>query len=203
MLSIGTRASLALAGTCLVFGGALMAQETFRPDAVPRSVRFTRDTLFESAVIAHRVLQVRAELDTAPPAPGSRGARPRLTGRYAVYAVYPNRTRLIAARTAPAGDAPSITFISHGDPAVVVLSSFTGGTGRSAVDNHSFKILVAEAEQFRAFTVEPDSGRTFGTPDIKSFDRGPTGSFTLRFADGPSVRYRDGRLSLSTSGAQR
>jgi hypothetical protein len=197
LLTFGTRASAAFAGLCLACGMPLLAQASYRPDAAPRAPRFARDTLFQSAVIAHRVLQVRAELDSAPRPGGS-----RLTGRYTVHAVYPNRSRLIAARLLPAQDAPSVAFISAGDPAVVVLSSFTGG-GRSAGANYSFKIVVAEAEQFRTFTVEPDSSAAFASPDIKGFDRGPTGSFTLRFADGPSVRYRGGRLTLSTSAAQR
>lgn len=200
MLSPGTR-SLALAGLCLLVGGSLAAQQAFRADQVPRSVRFARDSLFQATVIAHRVLHVRAELDTTPVA--GRQVRPRLTGRYAVYDVRPNRTRLIASRNIAASDAPTIAFISHGDPAVVVLSSYTGGTGRGSVENYSFKLIVAEAEQFRAYTIEPDSGRTFASADIKGFDRGPTGSFTLRFADGPSLRYRGGRLTLTTSGADR
>jgi len=197
VLTFGTRASAAFAGLCLAFGMPLLAQASYRPDATPRATRFTRDTLFQSAVIAHRVLQVRAELDSAP-----RPGAARLTGRYAVYAVYPNRTRLIATRLTPAQDAPSVAFISAGDPAVFVLSSFTSG-GRNAGASYSFKIVVAEAEQFRTFTLEPDSGVAFSSPDIKGFDRGPAGSFTLRFADGPSVRYRDRRLTLSTSAAQR
>ncbi len=197
MLTLGTRASAAFAGICLACSTALRAQASYRPDAAPRAPRFARDTLFQSAVIAHRVLQVRAELDAGSGRPGAS----RLTGRYTVHAVYPNRTRLIAARLVPAQDAPSVAFISAGDPAVVVLSSFTGG--RTAGANYSFKVVVAEAEQFRTFTLEPDSGAVFASPDIKGFDRGPTGSFTLRFADGPSVRYRDGRLTLSTSAAQR
>lgn len=191
MPAFAVRAGLTCAAA-VVLAAPLLAQAARRPDPSPPTPRFARDTLFQSAVIAHRVLQVRAEVDTA--------AR-RLTGRYSVYAVYPNRTRLVAARLIPASDAPSVAFISAGDPAVVVLSSYTGGTGRNAVANYHFKLVVAEAEQFRTFTIEPDSGATFASPDIKSFDRGPTGSFTLRFADGPMVRYRDGRLTLSTSAA--
>lgn len=205
MLSMGRRTSLALAGACLLLAARVSAQD-IRTDQLPRSVTFAHDTLFQAMVVAHRVIQVRAEVEGAAPAGGTRArATPgRLTGRWAAYAVAGNnRTRLIAARQQPAADAPTIAFVSHGDPAVVVLTTYLGDVGRSRTPSYSFKVIIAEAEQFRAYTVVADSGQAYSGTDVKSFERGPSGSFNLRFTDGPSLRYRDRRLSLSTSGVER
>lgn len=192
---------LALAAALLAAALPAAGQTPLRPDGAAREPRVGRDTLFQSVIVGHRVVQIRAELDTMAGRPGSLTSA-RLTGRYAVY-LLGRRRRLVTTRLAPAEDGPSVVFVSNGSPSVLVLSSYTSRNVRTAATVYAFKVLVSEGEQFRTFTVASDTaaGRTLGSDDIKSFERGPAESFTLQFEDGLTLRYRDRRMTVGFRGS--
>jgi hypothetical protein len=155
-------------------------QTTVRPDSIAVPPRLQNDTITQSLALEGRWFQVRAERD-------SRGTP---TGHYTVFSVWPDSNRFVTTYIDYAYDDPAVAFIADGLPAVVVLSSYTGGMGSQRIPNYTFKLLVADAHtsSVRAFTLDPGDG-TFWSNHVVSFSRLVHGGFALRIEGGPVVRY--------------
>src|SRR5690349_2974528 len=119
------------------------AQTTVRPDSIRVPPRFRNDTITQSLGLEGHWFQIRSELDSDR----------TFTGHYTVYTVCPDSTRFITAYADYAYGDPAVAFIADG-PAVVLLSSYTGGMGSQRITNFTFKLLVADTHtsKVHAFT---------------------------------------------------
>jgi hypothetical protein len=120
----------------------------------------------------------------------------RATGRFTVFSIWPTAPRYVTSYMEPAYDWPHLAFIAEGRPAVVLLSSYTGGLGRDHLSNYDFKLLVLfDSDSAQAFSLVPPDSTAYETADVLAFSRTVAGGFTFQLADGNTFVYREGRLT--------
>lgn len=193
---VASAVASALAGLPQLASGQVLC----RRDSVPRAQHFASDTVHQALTLARRVLELRAEQGPSTH-PIAGAAVARTTGRYAVYSTWPGSRRLLAVRTKLAYDAPSITFVSDGQPAVVVLSSYVGGLGLTGVPAYDIKVLIFDGSRVESYSVgsDPDTdSNPLSSAEVESFARVGRG-FKLRRTGGPQVRYDGTRLALDSA----
>ena len=190
IIRVLTCVSALLTGLCTV----ALGQTVVRPDSSSSVRTFHDDSITQSIVLERQWLVVRSEVDSAG----------RRTGRYTVHRIWPGSDTTIASYTDDgAPDAPSIALVADGVPAIVVLSSYTGGFGRDGIPNYTFKVLILTDTLARAYTVGdygPES--PFGSGDVTSFSRSRANMFEFHLAGGPRIRYEHGALSWSVAPAK-
>lgn len=173
------RLSLLLPG--LVVAAPLLAQAPIevRPDGTPTVVQFALERAVPAVTVGGQNLTVRYE------------ARPNgaFTGRYRVE---------LAGAAVPTdsipypGGGPRVAFARSGQPSVVVVSVYTGGTGATAVPDCHLKLLVVGLDGVRAFTVRHDE-LNMPSDSVLSIERHAP-AFVLTFWGGLKLSYDAGRL---------
>ena len=173
---------------------ALASQaRTVRPDVPPTSAPgYRRDTLVMRLETAYGRLDVIGERN--PSDPGT------LSGRYYLRL---NRT-VIAAVEEPSimRGAPGLAGYYAGDPTVIVLGTYTGGTGASAVPGYFLKVVCLRLDARGSVRVEAYSlgGNEEVTTDHFRAVRGPAdGQFTLA-SEEYTLSYIGGKLQVSARG---
>ena len=166
--------------------------QTLRDDPIRQPAHFANDSLYQSITLEHRIIEVRAELDTSMHLLGTT----RGSGRYVVNATWPAPSVLLAARLEPAYGPPAVSLVADGTPSVLMLCSYVGGLGATGLPAYSCMLLVLEGSRRQAFTIDDTTlSSALESSNIASFSRNGSG-FSLRFADGPSLRYDGQRLSV-------
>lgn len=150
-----------------------------RPDGAPTATPFGLERTVPAATVGGENLTVRYEAR-------SNGA---FTGRYRVeLAGAP-----IATDSIPyPGGVPRVAFARSGQPSVVVVSVYTGGTGATAVPDYHLKLLVVAPEGVRAFTL-PHDELNMPSDSVLSLERRGR-AFVLTFWGGLRLSYDAGRL---------
>jgi hypothetical protein len=126
-----------------------------------------------------------------------RAAAQLTTGRYAVVV----DNQLVAAATSNELmlGAPSVAFVSTGEPSVLLLSTYTGGQGAAAIPGYYLKLVVLASSGVRAFTLDSETVGEVPSDRVLAISRPADGQFTLTIWGGLRLRYVAGRLEASTS----
>jgi len=165
------------------WGSPLLAQTTrLNSDPRPVTVRFTRDSVSEVFKLQNSTVIVRAE----------RGTNLPTTGRYLVF----NNEHPVAAAIDEelTLGGPSLAFVSEGEPAVAILSTYTGGTGIAA---YYLKVLVFSKGEVAAFTLNSANIGVIPSNVVLTWSRPTPGQFQAEFWGGLKIRLADTALEVT------
>lgn len=180
------RAVMSLQLLTLFLPPLLLGQaERLPPDAASNHSPFQRDSASAAIPVANRLLTVRAE----------RGSGVSTTGRYMVF--LDNQPLAAATSEELYVGAPSVTFISAGEPSVVLLSTYTGGQGASAVPGYYLKLVVLSETGAQAFTLDSKSVGEIPFDHVVSITRPSDGQFQLSLWGGMRLTYANRQLDVT------
>lgn len=175
------RGVIVLACAVPLISQAVVGQtKTLAPDPPPAASAVRGDSLAAVVPVGTRLLTVKAE----------RGSRAPTTGRYVVLL----GGRPFAAATAPELilGAPTVAFLSTGDPDIVLLSTYTGGQG---IPGFYLKVLVLGDEgTAQAFSLSSASVGEIPSDRVLSIERPAAGQFQLSLWGGLVLTYTKGQL---------